>query len=232
MITRMIIAVTLLALMASSLAGTAPPSTQPVKQQAQVPVKLGIGRTLKLAGFDMSLNKVEQPGEESLGGEGFTEYNLTLTNTSQDKELVVSNITFSVHGEIRAMVKDPGDIVNQGNSTGKSAATTAGAAAVGFVGGLLGPIGSLASMVGVNAAANKIYADDPQKWREEIKKRGFQSNDAGASVFPAETATGSIWVKQSVSEVAERVNLYVKQGNASRLVKLDLEGMQVAVGGK
>lgn len=231
MISRIIFTLTLLTLMVSALAGTASPSA-PAKQQAQSATKLGIGHTLKLAGFDATLNKVEQPGGESLGGEGFTEYNLTLTNTSQDKELLVSNITFSVHGETRQMVKDPDDIVNQGNSAGKNVAANTGAAAVGFVGGLLGPLGSIASMVGVNAAASKIYVDDPQKWREEIKKRGFQGNDAGASVFPSETATGSIWVKQSISEVAERVNLYVKQGGTSRLVKLDLEGIQVAVSEK
>lgn len=227
---RMLLIVTLASFLANSAmaAGAAKPGVAAETGKSQTALKLAVGRSIHLGGVDVSLNQVVSPGDESLGGQGFTEYNLTFTNTSQDKELILSNAAFFIHNETRAMVKDPDDIVNQGNSAGKNVAANTGAAAAGFVGGLFGPLGSIASMVGVNAAASKIYVDDPQKWREEIKKRGFQGNDAGASIFPAETATGSIWVKQSGSEVASRIQLYIKQGGASRLVKLELEGMPPA----
>lgn len=202
--------------------------------QASIPAaptiqKMAIGSTLKLDGFEVVLNKVVQPGSEALGGNGFTEYNMTITNTSPDKELVMSNASLAVKGDVRPMVKDPDDIVNQDNSTGKTTAVNAGGAAVGFIGGMLGPIGSLVSLVGVNAAASKVLIDDPQKWHEEIKRRGFHGNDAGASIFPTETVTGSIWVKQAISEVADRIQLYMKQGGASRVVRLDLIGMPVTL---
>lgn len=185
--------------------------------------QIEVGKTVKIGSVEVMLNKVVPASKDELGGAGFTEYNLTLTNGSPDKEVVLSNVALSVHGETRSMVKNPDDIVNQGNTTEKTVATTAGATAVGFVGGFFGPLGSIGSQIGVQAAANKIYVDDPQKWRDEIKKRGFQRDEAGISVFPSESATGSIWVKQSGNETANRMQLYLKQGGISRLVKLGLK---------
>lgn len=207
-------------------AGKGKEPVEGAKAQVSAVLKLSVGKTVKLGnGVDVALNQVVPASGDSIGGEGFTEYNLTFSNTSADKELVLSNVTFTINGESRAMVKDVDDIVNQGSTTGKQTATTGAAAAVGYVGGLLGPLGSLASMIGVTAAGNKIYVEDPQKWREELKKRGFQGNDAGASIFPGETATGSVWVKQAGAEAASRIQLYLKQGGSSRLVKIDLDGM-------
>ena len=200
--------------------------------EAPLPSKIALGTKVNLGGVDVVLNQVVPPGKNTPGGEGFAEYNFAITNTSPDKEFVLSNVTFGIAGAVRPMVKDLDDIVNQDNSTGKTAATTAGAAAIGFLGGLLGPVGALASMVGTSAAGNKIYVDDPQKWRDELKKRSFASSDSGIAVFPSETATGSIWVNQSGAEVAERIQLYIKQGTASRLVKLDLEGMPAPMAAK
>lgn len=187
------------------------------------------GAALRFDGFEVTLNKVVQPGAEALGGDGFTEYNLTVANTSADKELVLSNVALLVRGDARSMVKDPDDIVNQGDSGTKNAAASAGGAAVGAVGGMFGIAGSLVSMFAVTTAANKVFVDDPQKWREELRKRGFRGDQGNASIFPSETVTGSIWVKQAASEVAERMHLYVKQGSASRVVRLDLVGMPAAI---
>lgn len=187
--------------------------------------QIEVGKIIKIGSVEVLLNKVVPAGKDALGGEGFTEYNLTLTNKSADKDVVLSNVALSIHGEARSMSTNPDDIVNQGNSTEKSVGTNAGAAAVGFLGGLLGPLGSIGSQIGVHAAANKIYVDDPQKWRDEIKKRGFQKEGAGISVFPSETATGSIWVKQTDKEAADRMQLYLKQGGVSRLVKLELKAV-------
>ncbi|MDD2914973.1 MAG: hypothetical protein PHP70_06600 [Gallionella sp.] len=184
---------------------------------------LSVGKSVKIGSVEVVLNKVVLASKDELGGAGYTEYNLTLTNGSPDKEVVLSNVALSVHGETRSMVKNPDDIVNQGNTSEKAVATTAGATAAGFLGGLLGPLGAMGSQIGVQAAANKIYVDDPQKWRDEIKKQGFQRDDAGISVFPSESATGSIWVKQSGNETANRMQLYLKQGGISRLVKLGLK---------
>lgn len=192
-------------------------------------VRIEPGKTVKVDGFELVLNEVVQPGADAIGGEGFTEYSLTVSNRSADKELVIANATLSVRGDSRHVVRDYDDIVNQGNTSGKAAATTAGATAAGFIGGMFGVVGTAVSMIGVNAAASKIYVDDPQKWREELKKRGFQGNDAGVSIYPSESVTGSIWFKQSSAEVADRMQLYVKQGGASRVVRLDLSGMPKAV---
>lgn len=183
---------------------------------------LAVGKTVKIGSVEVILNKVVPASKDELGGAGFTEYNLTLINGSPDKEVVLSNVALSVHGEARSMVKNPDDIVNQGNTPEKNVATTAGATTAGFLGGLLGPLGAMGSQIGVQAAANKIYVDDPQKWRDEIKKRSFQRDEAGISVFPSESATGSIWVKQSGNEAADLIQLYLKQGGVSKLVKLGL----------
>lgn len=184
--------------------------------------QLAVGKTVKIGNVEVMLNKIVPASKDELGGEGFTEYNLTLVNGSTDKEVVLSNVALSIHGETRSMVKNPDDIVNQGDSAEKNVTTNAVAAGAGFLGGLLGPLGSIGSQIGVHAGVNKIYVDDPQKWRDEIKKRGFPRDGAGISVFPSETATGSIWVKQSGNEAANRMQLYLKQGGVSRLVKLVL----------
>lgn len=197
-------------------------------QSASAIHKLPIGQRLTLDGFNVVLNKVVQPGAESLGGEGFTEYNLTISNTSPDRELLLSNVALLVRGAPRSMVKDPDDIVAQGNTTEKSVATNVGAGVVGAIGGLFGVGGAIASMVTTNVAASKIYVEDPQRWRDEIKKRSFPDHGQGAAVFPTETVTASVWVRQTAAEVAERMQLYVKQGNASRIVRLDLVGMPAA----
>lgn len=199
---------------------------QPVSAAAApVAVSMAPGDALRFDGFEVTLNKVVQPGGEALGGEGFTEYSLTISNTSADKELVLSNVALLVRGDARSMVKDPDDIVNQGDAGTKNAAASAGGAAVGAVGGMLGVVGSLASMFAVHTAANKVFVEDPQKWREELRKRGFRGDAGNGSIFPSETVTGSIWVKQAAFEVADRMQLYVKQGSASRVVRLDLTGL-------
>ena len=185
--------------------------------------QLAVGKAVKIGNVELRLNKVVPASKDELGGAGYTEYNLTLTNSSTDKDVVLSNVVLSIHGESRHMVKNPEEIVNQGNTAEKNVATNTGAAAVGFLGGLLGPLGSIGSQIAVHQAANKIYVDDPQKWSDEITKRGFQRDAAGIAVFPSESTTGSIWVKQSGEEVADRMQLYMKQGGVSRLVKLELK---------
>lgn len=185
--------------------------------------QIAVGTSVKIGNIEVLLNKVVPAGKEELGGAGYTEYNLTLTNRSADKDVVLSNVVLSVHGESRAMVKNPDDIVSQGDTTEKSVATNTGAAAVGFLGGLLGPLGSIGSQIAVQHGAKKIYVDDPQMWRDEIDKQGFPRDAAGSiAVFPSESATGSIWVKQAGDEVADRIQLYLKQGGVSKLVKLEL----------
>lgn len=184
--------------------------------------QLAVGKSVKLGNVELRLNKVVPASKDELGGAGYTEYNLTLTNSSTDKDVVLSNVVLSIHGESRHMVKNPEEIVNQGDTTEKSVATNTGAAAVGFLGGLLGPLGSIGSQIAVQQGAKKIYVDDPQKWREEIDKRGFQRDAAGIVVFPSEKTTGSIWVKQASDEIADWVQLYLKQGGVSKLVKLEI----------
>lgn len=217
-IRKMMVAIVALALAGSAMAAGVEKTS----------LKLAVGQAIKLGDVKVSLNQVVPPGKESLGGEGFTEYNLTITNTSRENELILSNAMISANGKLRPMVKDYDDIVNQGNSTEKNTAATAGAVAVGAIGGLFGAVGSLASMVGVTAAGNKIYVDDPQKWRDELKKKGLPFNGTGISVFPGETSTGSIWVKQAGNEQADRIQLYIKQGGVSHLVKLGLKALPPA----
>lgn len=184
--------------------------------------RIGVGETIRIGDVGVTLNKIVPAGKDSLGGEGFTEYNLTVKNGSASKEVVLANVAMAINGETRYMVKNPDEIVRQGNSQGKDAATEAGAGAVGAIGGMFGVLGSIGSQMLTNHAVNKIYVDDPQKWRDELKKRGFQRDADGISVFPSEAATGSIWVKQSGSETAKRMQLYLKEGGSSKLVKLEL----------
>lgn len=189
---------------------------------------LSPGDKVSSDGFDVSLNKVVQPGADTIGGKGYTEYNLTLGNESGDKELVVSNIAVVVHGKTKSMVKDFDDIVAQGDTTQKSVSTNVGSAAAGYVGGLFGMVGSLASMAGVNAVAKKIYTDDPKKWHEELEQQSLPLSATGISVFPGDKATGSIWIKQPATDAAEQIRFYVKQGGKSRIVKFELNGMPEA----
>jgi hypothetical protein len=206
------------------------PVAAPVATPAPAgPLKLAVGQPLKLDGFEFTLNKVVQPGAEALGGALFTEYNLTVSNTSPDKDLLISNATLSVAGEVRQAVRDLDEIAFQ-DMSGRSTAAVGGSAAVGFVSGMLGPLAALGGQVLAHAGASKLLVDDPQKWREELKKRGFQNaNETGVSIFPTESATGSIWFKQSASEAAERMQVYVKQGGSSRIIRLDLVDMPVPV---
>ncbi len=187
-------------------------------------LKLSPGQPARLDGFEIVLNKVIPPGDDALGGHLFTEYNFTVTNVTSDKELTLSNAAVTVAGDLRQMVKDLDEIAFQDMSE-RSTGVTAGAAAVGFVGGLLGPVTAIASHVLTQKAATKILSDDPQKWKEELRKKSFQGTEAGAVIFPSDAVTGSIWFKQSAAEVANRIQVYVKQGNVARVLRFDMVDM-------
>jgi hypothetical protein len=154
-----------------------------------------------------------------------------VTNTTADKELILSNATLIVAGDQRPMVKDLDEIAFQDMSE-RSTGVTAGAAAAGFIGGFLGPVTAIASHVLTQKAATKILSDDPQQWKEELRKKSFQGTEAGAVIFPNDPATGSLWFKQSVIETASRLQIYVKQGNVARVLRFELVGMPVAVAEK
>lgn len=221
----------LLALTGGAAAADAKKGTkEPAKPSAAPAVlKLSPGQAVKLDGFEIALNKVVQPGADgSLGGNLFTEYNFTVTNTTQEKELTLSNAALTVTGDLRQMIRDLDEIAFQDMSD-RSTAAIGGSAAVGFVSGMLGPIAALGGQLLAHKGASKLLVDDPQKWREELKKKSFQGTEAGAVIFPADTVTGSIWFKQAAAEVAERIQVYVKQGNVARVLRFELADMPTPV---
>jgi hypothetical protein len=189
---------------------------------------LTVGELLVLPESSIRLNRIIRP-DEPISISPLTEYNYTLTNSTPDQEVTFQAGGITVAGEVRRPSADLKEILAMNNGSG--AAQTAGATAVGGVVGLLsaflGPVGSVAAHVGVNAAVAHTMYDTPMARMNELKKRLFL-NARGDSIvlLPGESATGSTWIRQSKDESATLVQLFIKLGDTPRrLVQLRLADM-------
>ncbi|MFA7322550.1 MAG: hypothetical protein WC000_13885 [Dokdonella sp.] len=197
----------------------------PLPAVAPPPGVLTAGEFLVLPESKIRLNRIVRPDDpQSISP--LTEYNYTLTNTTADQEVTFQAGGFTVAGEVRRPSGDVKEILamNTDGSAAQTAGATAAGGAVGLLSGFLGPVASLAAIVGVKAAVAHTMYDTPMARINELKKRVFL-NARGDSIvlLPGESATGSSWIRQSPEETATLVQLFIKAGDGSRrLVQLGL----------
>lgn len=204
----------------------------PLPAAAPPPGALTTGEFLVLPESKIRLNRIVRPDDpQSISP--LTEYNYTLTNTTADQEVTFQAGGFTVAGEVRRPSGDLKEILamNTVGSAAQTAGATAVGGAVGLLSGFLGPVGSLAALVGVKAAVAHTMYDTPMARINELKKRVFL-NARGDSIvlLPGESATGSSWIRQSGEETATLVQFFIKAGDGSRrLVQLGLPNSPVPI---
>ena len=204
----------------------------PLPAVAPPPGVLTAGEFLVLPESQIRLNRILRPDDpQSISP--LTEYSYTLTNTTADQEVTFQAGGFTVAGEVRRPSGDVKEILamNTDSSAARTAGATAVGGAVGLLSGFLGPVGSVAALVGVNTAVAHTMYDTPMARVNELKKRLFL-NARGDSIvlLPGESATGSSWIRQSGEETATLVQFFIKAGDGPRrLVQLGLANSPVPI---
>lgn len=178
------------------------------------------------------LQVIRPDAPESIGNGTHTEYVFALTNRLADRELRLTQPALTVAGAIRRPPASAMEILRPAEATERVQAQARGLSLFNLLGAFLPAAGALivaqAGAVGTVVAKSAWQQEliaNPRAWAAELQKRAFQNvQGAEVIVFPGETATGSLWIRQSPAERASRIQFFVRTGGeAGRLLGVDIE---------
>lgn len=208
------------------------PADGPEPVQTVRPILIPGGPAVLLDGLRARLLRVIPPGaDDSVGHAAFTEYVFEIENTLADRELRLGQPALTVAGTMRRPPTSAAEIMQLDRVAADVQRQAQGMSLLHLLGSFLPGAGALiaaqAGAVGTVVAQShwqQQLVANPRAWAAELQKRAFQNVQGGdVLVLPGETARGSLWIRQSATERASRLHLFVRRGGGEgRLVTVDL----------
>lgn len=190
------------------------------------------GPAVVMDGLSARLLRVIPPeAEDSVGNGAFTEYVFQIGNTLADRELHLGQPALTVAGTMRRPPASAVEIMGlervaanvQRQAQGVNLLRLLGSFLPGAGALVAAQVGAVGTVVAQSHWQQQLVAN-PRAWAAELQKRAFQNVQGGeVVVLPGEKAQGSLWIRQSATERASRLHLFVRRGNGEGvLMAVDL----------